>query len=712
MTHGLSLSVESNIATLTFDLEGEKVNKLTGDVLRAFDALLDQLSKESYKALVIKSGKSNIFIAGADINEIKDITDVEEGRKAAAFGQDIFNKLENLSFPTVAVIDGACLGGGCELALACDFRVASDSPKTSIGLPEVGLGILPGFGGTQRMPRLMGIQASLGLILSGKAVDGKKALRLKLVDAMYPQAFLSENVETFVSHICTSKGLKAILLKRKKRSFMTSLLEGTFVGRTILFSKAKQGVIATTKGHYPAPEYALQAVKYGITRSLKRGLKKEAELFSQLVTTSISKNLVDLFFISEALKRYTGVSDEAVVAKPIHKAGVLGAGLMGGGIAWLFSYRSISVRLKDLNWHAIGKGFEAAGAVYKQLVKRRRLSRGAATLKMHQISGTTDYSGFSSTDVVVEAIVENIEVKKTVITELETKVSDTTIIASNTSALSITEMAKVMKKPERFVGMHFFSPVNRMPLVEVIRGEQTSDETVATIVKLSQTLKKTPIVVKNCPGFLVNRILIPYVIEAVYCLQDGGRISQIDRLLEDFGLPIGPLALADEVGLDVGYKVAKILEEGYGSRMTVAASFESIFADESLRGKKSGLGFYKHGHTKEENSTIQKMVGGHAVSPSYSLTALEIIDRLILIMVNEAARCLEEDVVETAQHLDMAMIMGTGFPPFRGGLCKYADQRGIGTIVTRLKDLESTLGERFAPAKLLVDYAEQNKTFY
>lgn len=709
MTADICYHKEDTIGFLTIDLQSEKVNKLSGSVMRQLSHTFDEVAADgSIKVLIIRSKKLGMFVAGADITELQTISSEIEAQKVVELGQSIFNKCAHLSVTTVAAINGVCLGGGCELALACDFRVASDSSKTTIGLPEVNLGIIPGWGGTQRLPRLIGLQRSLPLILVGKGVGAKKAFELGIVDAVFPDAFFDVKTLEFISNL--SKNRKKIMAKRRPKGLVSAFLEHTFVGQFLVFRLAKKEVLLKTQGNYPAPLAALNAIRKGFKGPLNKGLQIEARYFAPLVTTDVSKNLVSLFFTQESLKKYTGVSDGAL-AKPIHEAAVLGAGLMGGGIAWLFSNKDLPVRIKDIAWSAIAKGYESASKIYAQLVKKRRLTPAQASMKLLKISSEVTYVGFHKADIVVEAVVENIDLKKTVFQELESVVSSDTIIATNTSSLSITDMASVLAKPERFIGMHFFSPVNRMPLVEVIPGEQTGSETIATVVALSKQLKKTPIVVQNCPGFLVNRILIPYVNEAVLCLEDGAKIPDIDQQLICFGMPLGPLALADEVGLDVGYKVAKILEAGYGDRMKVARSFHRVYENETLRGKKTGVGFYKHQKEKVVNDKMYQYLSMSS-DKTVSLTGREIEDRCIFMMINEAARCLDEKIVETPGYLDMAMIMGTGFPPFRGGLCKYADQLGIDKLVNRLQELTMLYGSRFEPADLLVKMKNENKLFY
>jgi 3-hydroxyacyl-CoA dehydrogenase / enoyl-CoA hydratase / 3-hydroxybutyryl-CoA epimerase len=704
---------DSGICTLEFDLKDQKVNKLSTPVMKAFESTLIELSKDtSIKLLMITSAKQGIFIAGADIEEINDIQTVEDGELKTKMGQDVFLLLENLPFPTLASIKGACLGGGLELALSCTFRAASDDSKTQLGLPEVNLGIIPGFGGTQRLPRLIGLQKSLPLILTGKAVPGKKAIKLKLVDTLLSHSLFEKESFSFALSLLDDDFRKKMTKKRCRKGLVNRLLEGNRLGRYIVCSVAGKGVLKKSKGHYPALLSAIRAVEYGLNTSLKKGLKRESKEFGALGVTSVSKNLIQLFYTTEAMKKYTGVLG-SVSPLPLEKAAVLGAGLMGGGIAWLLSYSGYFVRVKDISWDAVGKAYSAARDIYLQLVKRRRITSAEADMNLVRIAGTLTYEGFQSSDVVIEAIVENMDIKKSVFKELETNVSNKTIIASNTSSLSITEMASVLEFPERFVGMHFFSPVNRMPLVEIIPGEKTSDDTIASIVALCKKTRKTAIVVQNCPGFLVNRILIPYVNEAICLLEAGVEIKELDYVAESFGMPLGPLALADEVGLDVGYKVAKILEEGYGERMTVCKSFELIFKDESIRGKKSGKGFYHHtGKKKTVNNEIIAVLNEHNLITEKYLSKNNILDRLMLVMVNEAARCLEENVVESAELLDLAMIMGTGFPPFRAGICKYADQEGLDSIVKRLQTLHTEVGMRFEPSRYLMKLAESGQSFY
>jgi 3-hydroxyacyl-CoA dehydrogenase / enoyl-CoA hydratase / 3-hydroxybutyryl-CoA epimerase len=714
MDKGFTYSVIDQIGVVTIDNPGEKVNKLSSAFLHAFGEFLDALDQHSIRVLLIQSTKPGIFIAGADISEINGIFTEKDGEEKASIGQRIITKIEQLSVPSIAVINGACLGGGTELALACTYRIVSDNPKTILGLPEVNLGILPGFGGTQRLPRLIGLNRALPFILTGKAVDGKKAFKIKLADAYFPESFLDEKVKGFINEVTTVGGAAKIKAKRAKRTLVEKLLEGNPISRALVGHLAKKNVSKKTKGQYPAPYAAIRSVIYGFSKPIDKGLKNEAKEFSKLVITPISKNLVQLFYNQESLKKYTGVSDSSVKAIPIRRAGVIGAGLMGAGISWALSYKNVEVRLKDVENKFLINGLRQINSIYRQLVKIRRLTASQANMTfIKNVSTTTSFSGFNNRDIVIEAIVEDMDVKKKVFQQLEGQVPDHCILASNTSSLSINEMATVLTRPENFIGMHFFSPVNRMPLVEIIVGDKTSPQTIASVVRLSKQLNKTPVVVKDCPGFLVNRVLLPYINEAVKCVQDGVPVEKIDQLATKFGMPLGPLALADEVGLDVGYKVAKVLEDGYGERMKTAQVFQDIIGDSSCRGKKTKKGFYIYNSgNKQVNGAIVERARSYSSLSNQKYVEADVLDRILLIMVNEAVKCLSEGVVENHLLLDMAMILGTGFPPFRGGLLKYADSRGIKDIVNRLRQLASVYGDRFKPADLLIQYAQDGTLFY
>ena len=705
---GLQLHVENQIAHLIFDFPNEKFNKLSTPVMQSLDRAIDWMNTNAsgIKACLITSAKEGIFIVGADIDEIKNITDATLGEQGSAAGQAIFSKLEKLPFPVICVINGACMGGGTELSLACHYRLATDSPKTKIGLPEVMLGIVPGFGGTQRLPRLIGLQRSLPLILSGKTLDGVRAYKSAIVDKVIPAAFYEKYAEEFVSEILDGKKAK-YLERRKVKGIVNVLLET--VGKGIIYSQAKKSVLKETKGQYPAPLRALRSVQEGFSRSLEDGLKVEAKYLGEMIVTPISKNLIRIFRLTEDIKKNTGVSDKNITTPNIRYSGVLGAGVMGGGIAYLFSDNNVDVRLKDINHQAIGLGLDASRKLYDRKLKRRRLTKKELNRKMSYITGTLDYQGFGRCELVVEAIVENMDIKKQVIAELSKHVTDGCIVASNTSSLSITEMATAYKKPENFIGMHFFNPVHRMPLVEIIRGKKTSDQAVAAIYAFSKKLGKTPIVVNDGPGFLVNRLLMPYLNEAGFLLEEGVRIETMDKVMTDFGMPMGPALLIDEVGVDVAYKVGKIFENAFGARVQGSHALEKLYNDKRL-GKKGKLGFYIHGDKRavvdEKVYSLLDIKGTGTVSHE------EMVQRMTYPMINEAAMCLAEGIVKNVDDIEIGMIFGTGFPPFRGGLMRYADTEGIDKIVTALENYEQKFGARFKPCEYLIDMKKNGKKFY
>jgi len=692
--------LDNGIAELCLDLEDSLVNILSFEVLQALEAKLDEIKKdEEIKLLKITSAKEGIFIAGANISDIQGLRDENEAYELVRKGQQILSKISALPYPTVAIIDGACLGGGLELALCCDYRLATQNAKTKIGLPEVNLGVLPGFGGTQRLWRLTGLSKALELILGGKILNGKKAEKLGVVDACVPLGYLEFKEKTFIQTVLNAP--QKILAKRKNGSFMDRYLP------SVVFSYARKNVMEKTKGKYPATIAILDLMQKTYTKEVEEGLEYEARAFSKLAITDISKNLIGLFFASEALKKERGVKRKANPIS-INMMSVVGAGVMGSGIVFQFSKLDKLVRMKLRRYEQAGEAMKSVAKVYEGFIKRRRLTKYEVGQKLSHISYTTEFNGLGHCDLAIEAIVENTDAKQELYAQLEAVMDEKAIIASNTSSLSISMLSEKMQHPERFVGMHFFNPVPRMPLVEIIAGKKTSPKTIATVVALAKEAGKTPVVVGDCAGFLVNRILLPYINEAVRMFEEGADFEKMDNIIADFGMPMGPFVLADEVGLDVGYKVAKVLQEAYGERMKVSPLLDRVYHQMNLLGKKAGKGFYIHkGKKREVNGEVTALVFSKR-----KFDEQEIIDRAMLIMVNEAAMCLQEKIVDNAQYLDMAMIMGTGFPPFRGGLLRYADSLGIESIVITLKALAKQHGIRFEPAQLLVDMAKNKETFY
>lgn len=671
------------------------VNTLGSEMMRQIDDALQQLTDA--QGLIIYSCKEHQFIAGADINELAAIDGEQEALAKSRLGQQIFQRLADLPIPSLAVINGPSMGGGTELALACDWRLMTDHPKVSIALPEVRLGIIPGWGGTQRLPRLCGFATAVDLMCSGRSLRGKRCRRSALVDDVISDAFWREQSSVF---------LAAVIKKKKKRKsprlgLVNWFLNRTGIGRSLVLNKARQAVEKQGGDHYPAPWKVLDllAETHGLT--MEQGLEKEAALFASLSQTDVSAYLVQLFLSNEAAKRRYAGQDSRHVAH----AGVLGAGIMGGGIAWLLSQKEIIVRVKDINWKALSQAFQTAATLYKELVKKRRMKQHEMNVAMNRLSGGLDDIGMRHADVLIEAVIEKLDIKQAVLQQIEPVVPEHCTLCSNTSSLRVADMATALKQPERFVGMHFFNPVNKMPLVEVVRGPQSGDEHVARIAQLAVRLGKTPVVVNDCPGFLVNRLLMPYMNEAVQCAQDGAEIERVDRVFKYFGMPMGPFHLADEVGLDVCHKVAHNLSDAYGERMQVAAFLDVVADEMGLTGKKGGKGFYVHRKKdRMPHSRVTKRLD--AMRRHKELSDQDILDRCLLIMINEAARCLDEDIVDNAAELDLAMIMGTGFPPFRGGLLRYADSLGTRELIKRMQHLHNSTGERFMPAPALLAYAE------
>ena len=709
----LRIVPRGEIALLEWDLYGEKVNKLGTPIMTRFAELLSELAEGPFKAVVVISRKKKVFIAGADIDEIKSIKKHDEFVQAVRAGQTIINQLEDLGLLTIAAIHGACLGGGCELALACDYRIASDDRSTRIGLPETKLGLIPGFGGCVRLPRVVGLQNALDIILGGKAVGAHKACKMGLVDKVVAEALLEDQAIKMARDLIRKKAGK----RRKKfapRSLSQRFLE-SFAGRPLVFSTAQKQVKKITHGHYPAPLKALEVMQktYGMANR-ELALAHEAMGFAEVATSEVSRYLIDLFFMMESVKKNTGVTDPQVRPKTVQSMAVLGAGTMGGGIAQVAADNGVKVWMKDLQQSALQAGFTAAQKVWDKELKKYRINKYDYEQKMERIQGTTTYENFSDLDFVVEAIVEDMEIKKKVLAEVAGHVQDDCILATNTSSLSVTEMADALSRPENFVGMHFFNPVNKMPLVEVIRGVKTSDVAVATVYDLAKKMGKIPIVVKDGPGFLVNRLLLPYLAEAAFLLAEGMAIEVVDKMyVQEFGMPMGPFHLMDEIGIDVCLKVLKIFRKALGPRVEVAPVMEKLEASGRL-GKKNHKGFYVYDEKGKKQGVDPQLYAELGLStPSNPLSNKECLQRGVFLMVNEAALVLhEERVVENARDLDLAMIMGTGFPPFRGGLLRYADSLGSEYVVNELELYANQYGMRFKPCTPLSNMAKTKRLFY
>ena len=687
------LKINQNIATLTFDLQNEKINKLSFEILKEFKEILNTIENDSsIKALVIDSAKKNIFIAGADIKEIEKLKDEKEVYEALMEVHEIFNKLENLTIPTIAYINGACMGGGLELALACKYRVLSTNEKTKLAFPEIKLGIFPGFAGTIRAPKLIGLVNALDLILTGKTIDAKKAYKIGLADMIFDDAQKEFMLEGFIK--------KAIYGILKKRVGFHILNYAPL--NEIIFNKALKGLEAKVNKDFKAPYKALEVIKATINKELDDAIKIEAKEFSKLAVSKESKNMIKLFFLFEKLnKNYTKTSN------PISNAIVLGNGVMGKGIIWLFSKYLDDVRIKIRDISQANEIIKDVSKIYDYLVKTRKMTKNQAEFKLNKISYPQDFIGFKNFDFIIEAIVEDENIKKQTYKEIENVANENTIIATNTSSISIEKLSSEVKNKENFLGVHFFNPVNLMPLVEVIPNSNTSKETINKVFELLISCGKTPILVGDCAGFIVNRILLPYMNEAAFILQQGSKIEKIDNIIKDFGMPMGPFTLADTVGVDIGYKVATILNESYGSRMPIASIIEKMY-NAKLLGKKTKAGFYEYaGRDTYPNSHVTSMLENN----NKIIEDDEIVQRCIYIMINEASRCLEENIVTDASIIDFAMISGTGFPAYKGGLLSYANEIGLKNILESLRKFEKEFGSRFTPSNLLVKLVEEYEDF-
>jgi len=709
--HGIRQRVDGNgVAHIVFDRPGDKVNLLDADILRALDGLLDEASRrDDIRGVVFTSGKPGMFLAGMDVSQIGAVTDAHLAAEGSRLGQAVFQKIADLGKPSACAIGGSCLGGGTELALACTFRLASGNKAVKIGLPEVQLGIIPGFGGSQRLPRLVGLTASLDMILTGRQIDARKARKIGLIDGIVPEAYLDREAAALVFQ-AAEKGSERVAGKlRKKRGMAASLLETLPPLRRYVLKQAEKRTSAKIdRRDYPAPFAALQAVEAALTQPLPQGLDFEARLVGELVPTETSKNLIWLFESHAALKG----GDGGIKAAPrkVRKLAVLGAGIMGGGIAQLAADRGIPVRMRDLQYDAVLTALKTARRVWDYKLERKRLSQRELDQKIAFISPTLELTGFRGTDLVIEAVVEKLEVKQAVLAELEQRVGERTVFASNTSSLPISEIAAKTRHPERVVGMHFFNPVHRMPLVEVIAGSRSSPEAVATVRALAIKLGKVPVIVKDGPGFLVNRILTLYLNEAMQLLTEGVRIETIDRAMTAFGMPLGPLALLDQIGLDTAQHVARVLKEAFGDRAGGTEGVVQTLVDDGKLGEKSGAGFYKHrnGKRADPDPAIYRLIGAPAAR---DLPPETLQERMVLSMINEAAICLSEGVVAAARDIDIAMVMGTGFPPFRGGLLRHADRVGIPIVADRLQRLAEAQGRRFRPAELFGRMVREQQRF-
>lgn len=705
---------ENGIAHLVMNVPGDTMNTLKAEFAEQIAKVIEEITTDkSIVGVVLLSGKADSFVAGADINMIASCTDAAQATALSRQGQMIFDQLEKLTIPVIAAIHGPCLGGGLELAMACHGRVCSDSNKTSLGVPEVQLGLLPGGGGTQRLPKLVGIQKALDMMLTGKQLRAKQALKAGLVNDVVPNSILVATAEKLALSSQT-KGNLTVKVKGglRKLSFIDKLLENNVLGRRIVYSQATKTVLSKTKGNYPAPLKIIDCVKVGMEQSPAKGYQTEADHFGMLVMSKQSIQLRNLFFATTEMKKEQGVAD--VMPEKVNKAGVLGGGLMGGGIAFVTATKAnIPTRIKDISQQGLSHAFKYSYDLLVNKVKRRFMLHSEMQQQLSMITGTVDYQGFKDIDLVVEAVFEDLSLKQKMVTDIELNCKASTIFASNTSSLPIGKIAEQAKRPENVIGLHYFSPVDKMPLVEIIPHATTSDQTISTTVAFAKKQGKTPIVVKDKAGFYVNRILAPYMNEAALLLLEGESIDKLDKALVKFGFPVGPMQLLDEVGIDIGAKISPILQAELGERFAAPSAFDKLVADGRL-GKKAGKGFYLYGKNakkgkKQVDDSIYALLN---LKPDNKLSQDTVSLRCVYMMLNEAVRCLDEGIIRNARDGDIGAIFGIGFPPFLGGPFRYIDQIGAKDLSLQLTQWANMYGERFTPCDALVVMAEEGKRFY
>jgi len=700
----LNITKKENVAVITLNQPGEKVNTLNEAMMDQFENFLDDLESDvSLKGAVLISGKKNNFIAGADIEMFKARETAEEIEQLSLGGHKILNRVESSSKPIVVALHGSCMGGGLELSLACHYRIASGHSKTIMALPEVKLGILPGTGGTQRLPRLIGIQKSLNYMLTGKNIYARQAYKMGLVDELVHKDALEEAAIKAVHSVSSGK-----FERTDKRTSMEKMIESNGLGRKIVFSQALKQTLAQTRGNYPAPEKILDAVEYGYKHGKEKGLLNEAQLFGELGATQESRALVNLFFAMNNAKK----NPQKDLVKPVNKIGVLGAGLMGSGIADVsINKGKYSVLLKDRDLESASKGEQGIWEDLNKKSKKRIITKFERDEIASRVTGVDSYAGFDGLNLVIEAVFEDLNLKHKIIKEVEEVTSDDTIFASNTSSLPISEIAKASSHPENVIGMHYFSPVQKMPLLEIITTEQTADWVTATAYEVGVKQGKTVIVVNDGPGFYTTRILAPFMNEALLLLEEGASIEFLDKAMKQFGYPVGPMALLDEVGFDVGAHVGETMKPMFDKRGARSSEKAQELVDEGYLGRKNKKGMYSYsdGKKKEVNTGIYKYFGGtNRTNPDMETAQF----RMALTMINEAAYCLEEGILKSATDGDLGAILGLGFPPFLGGPFRYIDRLGADVIVKKLNGFAEEFGPRFKPAPILMDKAKKGEYFH
>ena len=685
---------EDGICVLTFDRPGSAANIFDVRALTELGEELDFVERAmSLKGVVFISAKKSIFVAGADLKSMSEATP-DQIRTMIELGQTVFNRIAALPIPTAAAIHGAAVGGGCEIALACDYRVASPDRTTKIGLPETQIGLLPAWGGSTRLPRLIGLPRALDIILAGKSLAAKRALQCGLVDELAPAEYL---LKAAVNKISQGKP------QRKSHALMNNALVARFIA-----ARVRPQLLRKTRGHYPAVTKALEVVTRGISRSVPDSLARERDGILELVQGEVCRNLIRIFLLQERAKKLTVLRSDT---KTIARTAVIGAGVMGAGIAQWISARQTPVILRDISVEQVAKGMSTIGKLYRDGTKRQVFTPLEARQGLDRVTPAPTEVPLRNIDLVVEAAVEQLDLKKKIFARLAELASDETILATNTSALSVSEIAATVHRPERVVGLHFFNPVHRMQLVEIVAAKQTAPEVLQRTLQFVQRIGKLPVVVQDSPGFVVNRILMPYLIEAGNLFEAGASITDLDEAMLDFGMPMGPMRLLDEVGTDVSLHVAQTLAVAFGDRLKIPAHLREMIKA-GLLGRKNGCGYYRHEKSKREARPNPGVAAYVNNDQARMLSRDELRERMVLLMVNEAARCVEERIVNGPADVDFAMIMGTGFAPFRGGPLRHADSTGIGKIAGLMERLADSGATQFAPCALLREMAVAGRKFY
>ncbi|MFZ4577976.1 MAG: fatty acid oxidation complex subunit alpha FadJ [Myxococcota bacterium] len=699
------------IAVLWIDVPGKKVNTISASLLPEFETVFRQLSGQTaVKALVIASAKEAGFIAGADIDDLSTVKTAAEASRLSRSGHEAMARIESLGMPTVAAIHGDCLGGGLELALSCTARVVSEHRKTKLGLPEVMLGLLPGSGGTVRLPKLIGLANALDMMLTGKNIRAAKAVKLGLATLSVPHGQLLDGAKKLAADLAAGRPLPTPKKPPIQQEVQTMLLEQNALGRRVVLHEARKKVMKQSRGLYPAPLEILNVVGKGTYEA-------EALAFGNLLISPESAGLRHLFFATTALKKDNGPGTEAIKARDVARVGILGAGLMGAGVGTVLADNGCTVRLKDRDHAAIGHGLDYARKVYGKARKRRIYGEAGYIERFSRLSGGTDYAGFGRCEVVIEAVFEDLSLKQKMVADIEAVTKVEGIFASNTSSLPIADIAAKATHPDRVIGMHFFSPVEKMPLVEIIVTPKTSPQTTATTVAVARRMGKHVIVVNDCAGFYTTRALVPYMAEALFLATEGVPLESIDEAAMGVGFPVGPVTLMDEVGIDVGAKVMKVMKEHYGDRMQFPPDVSAKLIEEGRLGRKNNKGFYVYengkstmvkGHKVIDETVYKHLPRGRRSEPNLA----EMGERMVLGLVNEAVLCRQENILRDAYAGDVGAVMGIGFPPFEGGPFRYVDKLGAAGVVERLKALELRHGKRFAPCRLLLDMARKNEKFF